>query len=1674
MQDFHPLTAEWFRGRFAAATAPQLEAWPAIRAGRDVLVSAPTGSGKTLAAFLICLDRLVTAGLAGRLDDRVEVVYVSPLKALSNDIGRNLETPLAELEQLAFERGMPAPGIRTAVRTGDTPAWERERMVRRPPHILVTTPESLFILLTAERSRAALRHAGTVIVDEIHALADDKRGSHLALTLARLDDLVRKAGKPRPQRVGLSATVRPIDAVARFLQGAVPAGAPEASTAPLVLPDQPPRRGSRPDAAEPPTATPALPGQPPRRDTAPADAAERPMATPVPSGRPPRQGAVPAAASGSREGDDGALDLAGGARAGRDPAAASVTVVDSGHRRRLDLAVEVPRDELGVVATNEMWGEIYDRIAELILSHRTTLVFVNTRRLCERVAHHLEERLGEEAVLAHHGSLSRRIRQAAERRLKSGELRAVVATASLELGIDVGTVDLVCQIGSPRSIAVALQRVGRSGHHVDTADRSHVPRGRLFATTRDELVECAALVHAIRQGRLDRLEIPDWPLDVLAQQLVAACASEAWSVDDLFGLVREAAPYAALPRSAFEAVVDMLSDGIATSRGRAGAYLHRDRVNGTVRGRRGARLAAITGGGAIPDNANYLVVAEPDQTTVGTVDEDFAVESLAGDIFLLGTTSWRIRRVESGRLRVEDAHGAAPSLPFWRGEAPGRTPELSEEVSRLRERIAETAGEPAVGTGGGDGGDEGLSRAAAWLTEACGLDRAGAEQAAAYVRAGAAALGAVPAERTVVAERFFDEGGGMQLVVHAPFGARINRAWGLALRKRFCRSFNFELQAAATDNGVLISLAEQHSFPLEVIFRFLNVDTVEEVLTQAMLPSPMFGARWRWNASRALAVLRFAGGRKVPPPIQRMRSDDLLASVFPDQVACQENLTGDIRIPDHPLVNETVRDCLHEAMDLDGLRAVLAGIESGAVRTVAVDTAEPSPLCHEILNANPYAFLDDAPLEERRARAVQLRRSLGSDPGGMGALDPAAIATVADESWPVVRDPDELHDALLTLAALPPVPEWAVWLDALAASRRAGVLRVGETPLWVPTERLGLVRCLYPGAEVEPQLPDVGPPGPADRETAAAELLRGWLESSGPVTAPAMAERLALPPPLVEAALARLEGEGQVLRGRFTGAAAGNGGSTEVEWCNRRVLARIHRLTIGSLRREIEPVSTADFVRFLLRWQHLAPGTKLHGADGLLQVLKQLQGWEISGAALEREVIARRVASYDPELLDRLCLSGEVMWGRLSPHPAFESPASIRSAAADNRRSQPPGARSQPPGAQSPPSGASLSSGGQPGPPGARSSSGGQSGPPGARSPSGARLPSGARPRPSGGRSAPPAAPRGATGARPPRVRPTRVAPVTLFLRADADWLLASAGRGGAGADDAALSHPAREVRAALSSRGASFLPELVRATGRLPSEVEDGLWELVAAGLVSADGYDNLRALVDPKRRRGEGRGRAARPRHAAGRWALLDTGEPVAPHAGPVARGRGAGAPDGGASAPTAGAPTAGAPTAGAPTAGAPTAATASRDADDEARRRHEDQVARFARQLLDRWGVVCRDLAARETLAPPWRDLLRALRRMEARGEIRGGRFVAGVVGEQFARPDAVELLRVVRREDAPPDPVRVSAADPLNLTGVLLPGPRVSALSGGTVELLPGADAEPGESSVTGGAGAARTA
>jgi ATP-dependent helicase Lhr and Lhr-like helicase len=1340
LDEFHPLVREWFTAAFGTTTEPQAKGWPAIRAGSDVLICAPTGSGKTLSAFTLALDDLVHRAIAGSLDDSTLVVYVSPLKALTNDVRENLEKPLASIVALAAERNVPMQTIRTAVRTGDTTQAQRQRMLREPPHVLVTTPESLYILLTAERSRRLFSSVTTIVVDEIHAMAGDKRGAHLALTLARLEELVRRAGGRRPQRIGLSATVRPVEKVARFL-----------SPEPFV--------------------------------------------------------------------------------------------VDIGHRRAMDLGVVVPSDELGPVASKEMWGEIYDRVAEQIRNHRTTLIFVGTRRMSERVAFALNERLGDGFVMPHHGSLARELRFDVERRLRSGELRAVVATASLELGIDIGSIDLVVQLGSPRSIGVALQRVGRSGHWVGAK-----PKGALYVTTRDELLECAALVRAIRSGALDALAIPGAPLDILAQQIVAACAQHEWDASELYATIRETYSYRDLPREDFDAVVSMLADGVATSRGRSGTFLHYDRVNGKLRPRRGARLAAITCGGAIPDTANFNVVVEPEGHVVGTLDEDFAIESMAGDIFLLGTNSWKIRRVEAGVVRVEDAHGAPPSIPFWNGEGLGRTIELSREVSGVRRAIDERDDASAV----------------QWLQQECALDTAGAEQAVAYVRAGKAILGAVPTDTTIVAERFFDEGGGMQLIIHAPFGARVNRAWGLALRKRFCRSFNLELQAAATDNGFVLSLSDQHAFPLDAVFEFVKAASVEYTLTQALLPAPMFAARWRWNATRALTILRFSGGRRVPPQIMRMRADDLLAAVFPDQAACPENLTGPIRVPDHVLVRETIGNCLHDAMDLEALREVLQAIESGAVRTVAIDTPEPSPFCHEILNANPYAYLDDAPLEERRARAVTLRRTIRDDVDGAGVLDPAAITEVAAESWPVVRDADELHDALATLIVVPPTPGWRGWFDELVEQNRVATLVApGGGELWTCAERFDLARAAYEGLS-------------EDRQDAVNEIVRGWLECSGPVSGAGLARRLHLETENVEGAFLALETQGQVLRGRFSGSSAGE------EWCNRRVLARIHRRTIGRLRREIEPVTAAQYVAFLARWQHAAPPTRLHGIDGTLQVVRQLQGYEIPAVVWEEHVLPARVAGYKPEYLDRLCYAGDVMWGRLTPHPALE-----------------PG-----------------------------------------------------------------------NGAERPRVRPTRLAPIAIFLRAEAEELIVARE-----ADSAALSHVAREVAEQVRLMRAPFFAEIVRATKRLPSEVEEALWQLVAAGLVTADGFDALRSLSDAKRRLGE-KGLRARPRSSSGRWSLLQ---------GSL----------------------------------------------------QQIDTESFARRLLERWGVVFRDVIARESLAPRWRELLLTLRRMESRGEIRGGRFVAGFVGEQFALPEAIDALRALRRSNEPAAELRLNAYDPLSLSGIILP-------------------------------------
>ena len=1399
---FDPAVSAWFRDRFDAPTEPQRRGWPEIARGGDVLITAPTGSGKTLAAFLHAVNRLLRAARTGHLEDCTRVVYVSPLKALSADIRRNLETPLREIVARAAADGPGLPPIRAALRTGDTPASERAGMLRKPPHILVTTPESLYLLLTARRGREMLAGADTVIVDEVHALARDKRGSHLALSLERLD---RLAGRPL-QRIGLSATVRPLGAVARFLS--------------------------------------------------------------------------PAPEDGPR-------------------------VVHIGHRRTLDLRVEVPGTELGAVASHEVMEDIRDRMAALIGAHRTTLIFVNTRRMAERLTHDLEEKLPEGAVTAHHGSLARVKRAEAERRLAAGELSAIVATASLELGIDIGSVDLVCQLGSPRSIAVALQRVGRSGHWLGAT-----PKGRFFPATRDELVECAALLTAIGAGELDRIRIPEAPLDILAQQLVAEAAGEPgerFDLDGLFAFVRRARPYRNLPRADFDAVISMLSEGISASRGRRGAWLHRDAVGGTVRARRGARLSALQNGGAIPENAQYRVIAEPDDRVVGQLDEDFAIESRRGDVFLLGTSSWRIRRIGQGQVRVEDAFGAAPTIPFWRGEAPGRTAELSEAVSALRERV------------------DGLPprEATRFLTSRAGLDEAGADQLIRYLAAGKAALSAVPTRRRVIAERFFDESGGMQLVLHAPFGSRINRAWGLALRKRFCRSFNVELQAAATDDGIVVSLTDLHSFPLASVFAFLHPRTLEAVLTQALLGVPMFEARWRWAASRALAVPRRRGGKKVPPPIQRMLGDDLLASVFPDQAACAENLAGEVRVPKHPLVDEAIRECLFEAMDLPGLAAIIKAIRSGEIGALAVETKEASPFAAEILNANPFAFLDPAPLEERRARAVRLSRVLPPSLESDAVLDPEAIGQAGAEAAPLVRDADELHDALLTVGALPEDPDRAKWFAELrAAGRAVCVVLAGDRRLWVAVERLALARAVWPEAAIPAPPPElVGADGEPGRDPVA-DLLRGVLDSSGPVTATGLAARYGLSAARVETALAALEGEGMILRGRFRRASRGSdaapgedGGREGEEWCHRRVLARIHRLTLGRLRRASAPVSAAQFLDFLAGWQHATPSSRLHGPRGVEQVLGQLQGLEAPAAAWESQILPLRIAGYQRSWLDENCLSGKVVWGRVS------------------------------------------------------------------------------LPRSSG--------PGGSNGVPPRPVRPTRAAPVALLLRRDLHrWVAAGAGR-----SPESLSGPARRVLALLEARGAQFFFELESAAGLLPAALEDALWELAARGWVTADGFDNLRALMDPRRRTAFGRARRRQARYSPGRWALL------APPAPPVA-------PDDGA-------------------------------ADDGAGSRADREDEALALQLLARWGVLFRDLLKRERLTSRWWRLQRVLRRLEMRGVVLGGHFVSSVVGEQFALPEAVERLRRLARgagaATGSAKHIRLGAADPLNLTGILLPGPRIPSSS-----------------------------
>ncbi|MCP1520757.1 ATP-dependent Lhr-like helicase [Pseudomonas migulae] len=1385
MAGFHPAVSAWFSNTFPTVTAAQARAWPLIRQRRSTLIAAPTGSGKTLTAFLAVIDDLVHRGLetADGLPNETQVVYVSPLKALSNDIQINLQNPLAGITEQLRAMGLPELQINTAVRTGDTPQKERSAMRKTAPHILVTTPESLYVLLGSDSGRQMLGTTRTVIVDEIHAIAASKRGSHLALSLERLQAL---CAAPL-MRIGLSATQKPIEAVSRFLVG---------------------------------------------RDRA-------------------------------------------------------CEIIDIGHARPRDLGIEVPPVPLSAVMANDVWELVYDRLAVLAREHRTTLIFVNTRRLAERLSRHLSERLGKQAVAAHHGSLAKEFRLDAEQRLKCGDLQVLIATASLELGIDIGDVDLVCQISSPRSIAGFLQRVGRSGHQV-----GGTPKGRLFATTRDDLIECTALLDCVRRGELDTLQIPQAPLDVLAQQIIAEVSCQEWPEHALLEMFRNASPYAELDETHYQALLQMLAEGYNGRQGIRSAYLHRDAVTRTLRGRRGSKLTAVTSGGTIPDNADYSVLLEPQGLNIGSVNEDFAVESIAGDVFQLGNTSYRILRVETGKVRVEDAQGQPPTIPFWLGEAPGRSAELSFAVARLQAQLDDLLG----ATPGN------LQPALDWLTETLGMNLDSAGQLVDYLARARLTLGALPSQDTLLMERFFDESGGTQLIIHTPFGSRINRAWGLALRKRFCRTFNFELQAAASEDAIVLSLSTSHSFELDEVWRYLHSNSAEHLLIQAVLDAPLFGVRWRWNAGVALALPRYSGGRKVPPQIQRMKSEDLIASVFPDQIACVENLAGEREIPDHPLVEQTLDDCLHEAMDCEGWLTLLRRMERGDVRLISRDLPAPSPLAAEILSARPYTFLDDAPLEERRTQAVLNRR--WTDPQStddLGALDAEAIQAVRDEAWPTPTNADEMHETLMSLACIADAEaqanaQWIDWLNALAESGRASRLQIdaGQS-LWLAVERLTCLRAIYPQAILSPPLEAL--PGFNDAweaDEAVLEVIRARLSAFGPLPLSAIAEPLGLPATHVNQALAQLELEGYVLRGHFTP------GAGQEEWCERHLLARIHRYTVKRLRREIEPVALQDFMRFLFDWQHLSASTQGQGNAVLPAIVAQFEGYPAAASAWDSDILTARIKGYSASWLDDLCRSGKLVWTRLTAHNKSASTA-------------------------------------------------------------------------------------------------LRSTPIVLLPRSQVG--LWSGLTEQTPVSD--LSPKTQKVYQALSQHGALFFDELIHEAHLLRSELEIALQELVGAGLVNADSFAGLRALITPASKRQNrssrrGRGAFIGGMDDAGRWALLRRGAPA-----PVV---------------------------------------------DNKHPTPSDTLEHIAMTLLRRYGVVFWRLLEREAdWLPSWRELLRTFHRLEARGEIRGGRFVSGLAGEQFALPEAIPLLREVRRRAHDGSLIAVCGVDPLNLAGTLLPGVKVPALT-----------------------------
>ncbi|HXN12770.1 MAG TPA: crosslink repair DNA glycosylase YcaQ family protein [Candidatus Acidoferrales bacterium] len=1397
LDDFHPAVRAWFERRFDAPSRAQELGWPVIGAaidpsGFDVLLCAPTGSGKTLAAFMWAINGLVIDAARDALRDEVSVLYVSPLKALANDIRLNLEEPLHGVRDTGAESSLDLSRIRAGLRTGDTSASERTAMLRRPPHILVTTPESLFILLTSPKFREKLAGVRHVIVDELHALAGNKRGAHLALTLERLERFVTSRGNARPNRIGLSATLNPIEKLAGFLAGY-----------------EVTRDGAR-------------------------------------SPRP-------------------------------------IKIVRADDRvREMDLQVIAPGPELGPLATHPHWEAMYDEVARLIGEHRTTLVFTLSRRHAERVALNLQKRLGTDAVMAHHGSLARSERLIAEQRLKRGELKAIVATASLELGIDVGAVELVCQLDTPKSISAAIQRIGRSGHSLGAT-----PKGRFFALTTDDLLECGAAVRAIRRGHLDEVEIPMGCVDIAAQQIVAIAAEEdEISEADLLRVLRSAYNFGDLDAAKLRHLLEQLAAELPERVMGAAPKIFFDRVNARVRPRRSARLSAITSGGTIPEAGNYDVVIESEGRKVGDVEEDFAQESSRGDVFSLGSMPWQIQRSSRGRLMVEPAPGMAPTLPFWLTEAGGRSPAMSAEISDLRHEIWNRL--------------ERNESAEEWLMDECAMSERAATQAADYVRRGVEALGAIPDDKTVVVERFFDGLGGTQIVIHTPFGIRLNRGLGLAIRKRLCQSFDFEIQASAIDDGVLLALNSRHSFPLDTLFSMLKARNARDVLIQAVLAAPMFEVRFRHVATRALAVMRSSRGKKVPAWIQRLRSQELLSSIFPGQQACFENRPGAIELPDHFVIQETIRECLEESTDLPRTIQLLEGIESSAIRTVAVDAIAPSVFAHRLLLAWDYSFLDDGERANRRSRTVTMNRGMAedvfrkedlSDLLSAEAVD-AVVAEVTgrtagrkprsrDESYELIR----AHGSLTLAEVEERVGEGAraMLAELDTEGRIARVSLAGESvERIIVSEDKQIFAAAYDG-------------GPND-EAARAELVRRALKTSGPTTADEVATRLSIKMSAVEQSLAALEGQGAIFRGHFTR-------SDTIQWCDRYNLERIHRMTLARVRAEIEPCADHEYAAFRLRWMHVG-GTELPAdQSGVATVLDQLSGIAATPEIWEHAILPARIAGYRPEMLDLVCMSGQMKWVAV-PGESVE-------------------------------------------------------------------------------------------GAHPASV-PSRITFVarkaSLFVPHEVQAV-----------EDAKQ----QAVLEALGAAGAQYLDEVAERANVSERDALSALWRMAAQGRVSNDNFAPLRMFADDRgaERALESVARRVTTRHdaavrarlkssLAGRWSLMRAGD----------------------------------------------------DAGD---------ARELALKLLERHGILAREMLGIESTHISWSEIAFELRRLEYGGAIRRGWFVRSLSGEQYALPEAVEMLHAARNLiPAREKPVALSAIDPANPYGVVIPGCGIAREAGNVIVLRGG--------------------